>query len=210
MSIWEQTADQRRQLADLLDGLNETQWNTPSLCTEWTVREVVGHLVTPFEVGTAKMLLRIALNGFNVNKIISKTAKELARRSTSELVSTLRANVESQWAPPGLGPEAPFGDVVIHAQDICRPLGIKPMIDAAKARLLLNVLVNRKGKTFTKPTWIAGLRLAPNDLDWSWGDGPEVSGTAEAIIMSLAGRTAVFANLSGAGADEFRARAAQK
>lgn len=210
MSIWEQTADQRRQLADLLDGLNETQWNTPSLCTEWTVREVVGHLVTPFEVGTAKMLLRIALNGFNVNKIISKTAKELARRSTSELVSTLRANVESQWAPPGLGPEAPFGDVVIHAQDICRPLGIKPMIDAAKARLLLNVLVSRKGKTFTKPTWIAGLRLAPNDLDWSWGDGPEVSGTAEAIIMSLAGRTAVFANLSGAGADEFRARAAQK
>jgi hypothetical protein len=84
------------------------------------------------------------------------------------------------------------------------------MIDAAKARLLLDVLVSRKGKTFTKPAWIAGLRLAPNDLDWSWGDGPEISGTAEAIIMSLGGRTAAFANLSGAGADEFRARAAQK
>lgn len=210
MSIWEQTADQRRQLAALLDGLDETQWHTPSLCTEWTVREVVGHLVTPFEFGTAKMLLRIALNGFNFDKTISKTAKELARRPTSELVSTLRANAASQWAPPGLGPEAPFGDVVMHTQDICRPLGIEPLIDAAKARLLLDVLVSRKGKTFTKPAWIAGLRLAPNDLDWSWGDGPEISGTAEAIIMSLGGRTAAFAGLSGPGADEFRARAAQE
>jgi uncharacterized protein (TIGR03083 family) len=210
MSIWEQTADQRRQLADLLVGLDETQWHTPSLCTEWTVREVVGHLVTPFEFSTAKMLLRIALHGFNFDKMISKTAKELARRPTSELVSTLRANAESQWAPPGLGPEAPFGDVVMHTQDICRPLGLEPMLDAAKAHLLLDVLVSRKGKTFTKPAWIAGLRLAPNDLDWSWGTGPEVSGTAEAIIMSLGGRTAAFADLSGVGADEFRARAAKK
>jgi hypothetical protein len=98
----------------------------------------------------------------------------------------------------------------MHTQDICRPLGIEPMIDADKARLLLDVLVSRKGKAFTNRAWIAGLRLAPNDLDWSWGDGPEISGTAEAIIMSLGGRTAAFADLSGAGADEFRARAAQK
>jgi hypothetical protein len=87
---------------------------------------------------------------------------------------------------------------------------LEPMIDADKARLLLDVLVSRKGKAFTNRAWIAGLRLAPNDLDWSWGDGPEISGTAEAIIMSLGGRTAAFADLSGAGADEFRARAAQK
>ncbi|MDH3601096.1 MAG: maleylpyruvate isomerase family mycothiol-dependent enzyme [Candidatus Tectomicrobia bacterium] len=210
MTIWEMTADQRRQLADLLDDLDEAQWNTPSLCTEWTVREVVGHLVTPFALGTAKMLLRIALNGFNFNKMISKTAKEFAQRPTSELVSTLRANAESQWTPPGLGPEAPLGDVVMHTQDICRPLGIEPMVDADKARIILDMLVSRKGKAFTNSAWIAGLRLAPNDLDWSWGDGPEISGTAEAIIMSLGGRTAAFADLSGAGADEFRDRVARK
>jgi uncharacterized protein (TIGR03083 family) len=169
--IWEMIAQQRRQLADLLDDLDEAQWRTPSLCADWTVREVVGHLITPFAWGTAKFLLRLVVGGFNFDKTMSQAAKQLAQRPTSALVGTLRAHAETRWTPPGLGPEAPLANIVIHTQDICRPLGIMQSVDGEGARRILDFLVSRKARVITDPTWIAGLRVAPNDLDWVWGRG---------------------------------------
>ena len=36
-------ADERRDLAALLDSLTPDQWASPSLCTGWSVRDVVAH-----------------------------------------------------------------------------------------------------------------------------------------------------------------------
>jgi uncharacterized protein (TIGR03083 family) len=210
MLIWEMIAHQRRQLADLLDDLDEAQWRTPSLCADWTVREVVGHLITPFAWGTAKFLLRLVGGGFNFDKTTSQAAKQLAQRPTSALVGTLRAHAETRWTPPGLGPEAPLTDIVIHTQDICRPLGIPQSVDGERARRILDFLVSRKGQVVTDPSWIAGLRLAPDDLDWVWGEGPEVRGTAEAVMMVLGERTAVLDELTGAGVAQLRERLAAR
>jgi len=210
MLIWEMIAHQRRHLADLLDNLDEAQWRTPSLCADWTVREVVGHLITPFAWGTAKFLLRFIIGGFNFDKTMSQAAKQLAQRPTSALVGTLRAHAETRWTPPGLGPEAPLTDIVIHTQDICRPLGIPQSVDGERARRILDFLVSRKARVITDPTWIAGLRLAPDDLDWVWGAGPEVRGRAEAVMMALGGRTAVLDELTGAGVAQLRARFAAR
>ena len=82
MLIWEMIAHQRRHLADLLDNLDETQWRTPSLCADWTVREVAGHLITPFAWGTAKFLLHLIIGGFNFDKTMSQAAQQLAQRPT--------------------------------------------------------------------------------------------------------------------------------
>ncbi|MGE0305800.1 MAG: maleylpyruvate isomerase N-terminal domain-containing protein, partial [Acidimicrobiia bacterium] len=35
---------QRHQLADFLDSLTSEQWDAPSLCARWRVRDVLGHL----------------------------------------------------------------------------------------------------------------------------------------------------------------------
>ena len=210
MLIWEMIAHQRRHLADLLDNLDETQWRTPSLCADWTVREVVGHLITPFAWGTAKFLLHFIIGGFNFDKTMSQAAQQLAQLPTDALVGTLRAHAETRWTPPGLGPEAPLTDIVIHTQDICRPLGIPQSVDGERARRILDFLVSRKAQVITDPAWIAGLRLAPDDLDWVWGEGPEVRGTAEAVMMALGGRTVVLDELTGAGADQLRTRFAAR
>jgi uncharacterized protein (TIGR03083 family) len=210
MLIWEMIAHQRRHLADLLDNLDEVQWRTQSLCEDWTVREVVGHLITPFAWGTAKFLLHFIIGGFNFDATMSQAAKQLAQHPTSVLVGTLRAHAETRWTPPRLGPEAPLSDVVMHTQDICRPLGMPQSIDRERARCILDFLVSRKTRVITDPAWIAGLRLAPDDLDWVWGEGPEVRGTAEAVIMALGGRTVVLDELTGAGADQLRVRLAHK
>ncbi len=90
----------------------------------------MGHLITPFELGTMGLLLRFVGNRFNFNQTVFKAAKQLAQRPTLELVRTLRANAETRWTPPGLGPEAPLTDIIMHTQDICHPLGIRQNIDS--------------------------------------------------------------------------------
>ena len=35
---------ERTEFADLCDGLTAEQWDAPSLCTNWRVRDVVGHI----------------------------------------------------------------------------------------------------------------------------------------------------------------------
>jgi hypothetical protein len=123
-----------------------------------------------------------------------------------ELVSVLRANAQTRWTPPGIGPEAPLTDILIHTLDICHPLHISHTIEPARLRHALNFLVSRKSRVLTKPDWIAGLRLAPDDLEWSWGDGLEVRGKAQNVMMVLGGRTAMLDDLTGPGVPQLQAR----
>jgi hypothetical protein len=55
---------------------------------------------------------------------------------------------------------------------------------------------------------IKGLHLAATDLVWESGDdtGAEVSGPAEALLMTMAGRPAALGDLSGPGVDVLRER----
>jgi len=43
------------------------------------------------------------------------------------------------------------------------------------------------------------VRLVATDLRFSAGAGPEVQGTAEALLMTIAGRRGVVSELSGPG-----------
>jgi hypothetical protein len=46
---------------------------------------------------------------------------------------------------------------------------------------------------------IAGFTLTATDIDWSHGQGPEVLGPAEALVMMMAGRAAALDDLWGEG-----------
>ena len=42
--VWRAIDAERISLADLLDSLGEREWETPSLCAGWRVRDVAAHL----------------------------------------------------------------------------------------------------------------------------------------------------------------------
>ena len=44
---WEIIATQRRVMADLLDELTDPEWETPSLCQAWRIRDVAAHVALP-------------------------------------------------------------------------------------------------------------------------------------------------------------------
>ena len=42
--VWGVIHSERKALADELAQLSGAQWSTPSLCTDWTVRDVLAHM----------------------------------------------------------------------------------------------------------------------------------------------------------------------
>jgi hypothetical protein len=83
------------------------------------------------------------------------------------------------------------------AQDIYRPLGIQREIPESDLRAVADFLTRVSG--FGTKKRVAGLRLVASDMDWTHGDGPEVTGSAEALVMLMAGRLAVLGDLTGEG-----------
>jgi hypothetical protein len=50
------------------------------------------------------------------------------------------------------------------------------------------------------------LRLVATDIDWSTGNGADVRGPIESLIMAMAGRKVALADLTGDGVDTLASR----
>jgi uncharacterized protein (TIGR03083 family) len=199
-------AVERRRAAEMFAGLTDEQWQVRSLCTEWTVRDLAGHLIGPFCIGTGRFLLGGLLSG-GLHRASVKLSRELGQRPASEIVSILRANADRPWAPPGNGPLAPLTDLAVHTRDAARPLGLEVTAAPAAWRHALGFLTSaRASRGFVPRGRLTGLRLRATDQDWAWGDGPDVSGPGEALAMAAAGRVAALGDLSGDGLPVLRAR----
>lgn len=206
-ALWSVITTERRRLADELESLTDEQWATPSLCPGWRVRDVVAHLVYPHEHSKGQIFVAFLKSGFNVDKFGLKTATADARPNR-EFPAALRAIAGSHWEPPGgYGPVAPLTDIVAHSQDIRRALGTTATFGPEALRPILDFVVTKKAtRGFTKQGRVDGLALRATDVDWSHGSGAEVSGTGEALTMTILGRTAALGELTGDGVGVLRSR----
>lgn len=188
----------RLDLADYLDGLDDADWDKQSLCTAWTVREVVAHLTLTTRA-TIPFLLRSAIRARgSFDRMEETIARERAARfPTTELVEQLRESAASTRRTPGSTPMDPLMDLLIHGQDIARPLH-RP--HAMPLQLALPALVYVAGNRFMGgPKRVAGLELVTTDAEWSSGEGPAVRGTADDLLLAAAGRAASLPHLTGPG-----------
>jgi uncharacterized protein (TIGR03083 family) len=189
---------ERLALCDHLDGLDDAGWATPSLCTEWTVREVVAHLTTTTR-STVGSVLRAAVRARgSFDRMEVQVARERSERFTpAELLGQLRESAASSRRTPGSGPMDPLMDLVVHAQDVSRPLG-RPY--RSPDAVVLASLAYVAGNRFLGGSRrAAGLELVATDADWSSGAGPQVRGPAEDLLLVVAGRPAGLAALDGPG-----------
>ena len=193
-------AAQRRAVADVLDGLTPEQWAAPTLCDAWTVHQLAGHMVVPFEVSMPRVLLEMAKARGNFARANVALALRAAQAPPDELVAVIRANAESHFTPPGHDWHAPLTDTYVHTQDICIPLGLEAPADLEQWPVILDFLVSKKAKGAFVGGTLPALRLAATDLDWSWGDGPEVQGPAAALALAILRRPALAEQLDGPGA----------
>jgi uncharacterized protein (TIGR03083 family) len=197
---------ERLHLADELDTLTDDQWNTPSLCAGWTARDVVAHLVFPATTSKLRVIVPFAKSGFNFDKMTTDVVRA-DQRSGPELTKAFRKTAKHRFTPPGFGFEAPLTDVLVHGRDLGRPIGLAPTFDPQSVRAVLDLLVKPKAtRAFVRKGRTDGLRFETTDLNWAFGDGPVVRGTAEAVMLAIAGRDVALDELTGAGVVLLRER----
>jgi uncharacterized protein (TIGR03083 family) len=189
-------AAERRHLAAFVADLTDAEWDTPSLCSAWTVRHVVAHLTTTTRLGILQLIPAALRARGSFDRMEMNLAADLvARHSPSELVALLRGSADSTRRTPGSSPMDPLMDIVIHAQDIARPLG-RPYTSppSVVAACLAYVAPNR---FLGAPRRIAGVQLVSSDTGWTFGSGPSVHGADIDLLLLASGRRA--AALSGSG-----------
>jgi uncharacterized protein (TIGR03083 family) len=189
--------DERADLADLLAALTPAQWEAPTLCSRWNVREVVAHMFSYEELSTAGLIGRFVRGGVVTARVNRIGVDALADRGPDELLALVRGHLRPRGLTAGFGGRIALTDGTIHHQDIRRPLGLPREIPADRLRCTLDFA--RSAPTIGSRKRIRGLTLRATDLDWSTGTGPEVEGPAESLLMALAGRRGIVGELSGPG-----------
>jgi uncharacterized protein (TIGR03083 family) len=203
-SPWPVIHAERAALADDLGRLDDTQWATPSLCSGWTVHDMLGHIVATARLTPPKFFAAFAGSGFNFDKM---AAKEVARETAGGPAATLAEYRGVQAAtthPPG-PIDAMLGESIIHSEDIRRPLGVAHSYPMESVTRVLdfytksNLIVGAKKR-------IAGLTLRATDTDWATGSGPDVAGPALALLLAMTGRKVALPELSGEGVATLQSR----
>ncbi|MFD9702836.1 maleylpyruvate isomerase family mycothiol-dependent enzyme [Lentzea sp. NPDC059081] len=193
---WQVIDAERAATADLLAGLTDVEWTYPSLCEGWTVREVAAHLTLGPRMRIGATLGAFVRARGSFDRMVDQTARAEARRPTGEIVAELRGTVGRHRLAPGQSLKNALMDAMVHAQDIALPLGVERHMPIDAAVVAADDLW-RIGFPFHARRRLAGHRLVATDTDWSVGEGAEISGPIEALVMLLAGRTATIPRLTG-------------
>ena len=203
-ALWSAAHAERAALADDLAGLDDAQWAQPSLCGRWVIEEVVAHLTAAASIGPVRWFASVLGTRFDFDLHNDRRLAEHRGTTPAETLERFRRVTTSTTAP--LGPTAAWlGEVVVHAQDIRRPLGIvrTPAVDVVT---LVADFYARRDFAVRSRSVINGLRLEATDGSFAAGTGPLVSGTTLALTMAIAGRRAYCDDLAGPGVHTLRAR----
>lgn len=168
-------------------------WELPSPCAGWTVHDVVAHLVDGARTTRPGFLAGLAAAGFDFDRLNARGVARERGASPRDTLDRLRRVAARTSGPPRLVEE------VVHGEDVRRPLGIArsyPLKAVVRAlRLQVRTPVSFGGAK--EPA--AGVRLVAVDADAPIGEGPEVAGTALALLLAVCGRPVADDELHGPG-----------
>jgi uncharacterized protein (TIGR03083 family) len=200
VETWDAERDEMLDLAERLAVLDDEQWNAPSLCAQWRIRDVLAHVTAGAEgaFGVGAIFRGMLRHRFDYNRWVAADGQVRGQQDPAVVLQALRKAAANRKPRSGARPVRGLMHVLIHGQDMCRPLGITR--DLPEAHLVpVADFVKDDVHIFGAKKRIAGLKLTATDVDWSHGDGPEVTGPAEALVMMMAGRSVALDDLSGEG-----------
>ena len=204
LDIWPVVHTERKSLASDMTGLPSERWSAQSLCTGWTVRDVLAHMTATAKVTPANFFPKLIGSGLNFGRMQSKDIAAESGDSPADTLVAFESVLTSTRRPPG-PPASMLGETIVHSEDIRRPLGIQhdypieAVVQVADFYKGSNLIIGTKRR-------INGQRMRATDADWSYGDGPEVSGPMLSLLVAMTGRKAVLDDLSGEGVETLRSR----
>ena len=195
--VWSSIHKERESLVETLSSLSPEQWSAASWCGAWNVKEVVGHVLSAAEQTTFNFYKQLASAGVKFDVFADRDAKKLGALEPDKLIRRLQARTTTTNHPPA-PVIAMLGEIVVHSEDIRRPLGIKhqtpeaALVAVADNWKKSNLLIGSKRR-------IAGVHLQATDVNWSHGSGPVVSGPLQSLVLAMTGRKGALPDLNGDG-----------
>jgi len=177
--------DERSAVLVTLASLTDDEFESgPTLCSEWSPRDVLAHLM-----GIDGALGEYVRAKGNISRANAEIVDRARSRSRDELMAAAE-----RWAthPPLTTRTAAvflLGDTAIHHQDILRGAGRSREVPASCRAAIL-----REGVVLG-PHRLLRYRVVPDDGGRPMGRGAVVRGSSEALGMWLTGRTAAEADL---------------
>ena len=195
--IWKYIHSERGELVTTLESLSPSQWETASWCEGWTVQQTVGHVVAAAEQTPINFYRELISAGFKFDVFAMRGATRVGAAGPEDLIRRLRARTTTTNHPPA-PVMAMLGEIVVHSDDIRRPLQIThhspeaALVAVADSWKKSNLLIGSKRR-------ISGLRLRATDVNWTTGDGPEVAGPLQSLVLAMTGRKGSHGDLTGEG-----------
>jgi uncharacterized protein (TIGR03083 family) len=202
---WQAVSAERAALAADLDQLDEEDWRTPSLCAGLGVEEVVAHLTAGASSAFPRWFAGLLRCRFDVDRMVDMRLREQLGAFPDETLRRFRGVVDSRTAPTRRHVDAWLGEVVVHGEDVRRPLGIAHAYAPAALERVARFYAARD---FTVPSKrrAAGLRLEASDGPFAVGEGPLVRGRTVDLVLAMAGRPVALEHLEGPGLSTFASR----
>ncbi|MCE9622425.1 MAG: maleylpyruvate isomerase family mycothiol-dependent enzyme [Actinomycetia bacterium] len=195
---------ERKALYAELQGLTEAQWATMTVCDPWTVRHLVAHMTALGNQTAPNFFKGMITTGFNFNKFVDKDLRKFNNGSNADVLAGFAKTLTNGKTPPG--PKyVPLGEYMCHGEDIRRAIGSAGKHAEAHVVALAGAY-QTTGNPLGGKKRSAGLKLRATDVDWTFGDGPEVAGPGMDLILAMSGRAKSLDNCTGEGVATMRGR----
>lgn len=195
--LWALVHAERAALARDLSELDTEHWRHHTLCDGWDVEDVVAHLVAAASLNQWQWLRSMLGARFRPDVHNQRRLAEHRGRTPAETLERFRAVIDSTTAPSSHTP-AYLGEVVVHAQDIRRPLRLVHAPDIHALTAVADFFSQRDFAVASR-THAEGMELRADDGPFAAGSGPQVTGSTLALVMSMAGRATYLDDLDGPG-----------
>src|SRR5438128_2241468 len=110
-----------QDISDCLAALTPEQWDAPSLCEGWRVRDVVSHMCVGYTTRMPVMLAKVGRRGFNVPRASAIESVAFGSSHTPKEIAKVFRDIHTQNIRRGISkvikPSEGFVDHVIHHQD---------------------------------------------------------------------------------------------
>ncbi|MFF8670010.1 maleylpyruvate isomerase family mycothiol-dependent enzyme [Streptomyces sp. NPDC015242] len=184
--VWRLVDLERSSLADLLESLSPEEWDAPTRCGDWRVRDVAAHLTIAARYSRGRVVREMVRARGDWNRMIHDSAVREAARPVAGIAADLRSIVGSRRLAPTTSPHEPLLDLLVHGQDIALAVGRTRDMPRVAARDAAERVWTMRVPP--RPWPLPKVRLAATDIDWTRGSGPEVRGPIGALLLLLTGR----------------------
>jgi uncharacterized protein (TIGR03083 family) len=197
-AIWSVVHAEREALIRDLETLAPAHWTTPSLCAGWTVHDVLAHMIdvaTTTRLGFVRRMIAARGDFYRDNQT------GVDRNRAEDPADTLAAyrRVAGLTVTPPAAPATRLVEEFAHGEDIRRPLGLRRDYPVEHVVTALRYLADTSQKWGGGKERVQRVRLVATDADAVIGTGPEVRGTAIALVLALSGRPVEPDELTGPG-----------